>query len=107
MKLILKTPKFIKDLIKKIEYQEPVRYPKNFNPIPKPKIYRDGCPYCGSPKFVQLTTRKLCTNCHETYNRMKSVKLNYVVPSTKFMYPTPPEMTDSMKSMLKMMKSKK
>ena len=106
MKLILKTPKFIKDLIKKIEYQEPVR---RIPPVykPKPKIYRDGCPYCGSQKYVQLTTRKLCTDCHETYNRMKSVKLNYVVPSTKFMYPTPPEMTDSMKSMLKMMKSKK
>ena len=82
MKLILKTPKFIKDLIKKIEYQEPVRYPKNFNPIPKPKIYRDGCPYCGSQKYVQLTTRKLCTDCHETYNRMKSVKFDYKVPLT-------------------------
>ena len=81
MKLIFKTPKFIKDLIKKIEYQEPVR---RIPPVykPKPKIYRDGCPYCGSPKFVQLTTRKLCTNCHETYNRMKSVKFDYKVPLT-------------------------
>jgi len=98
MRLILKTPKFIKDLIKMFEYQEPVR---TIPPVYKPKIVKDGCPYCGSPKFVQLTTRKLCTNCHETYNRMKSVKFDYK-PTTGLS--RPPEMTDLMKSMMKVKK---
>jgi len=100
MKIKFKFPDKVKEFVDYILSQpsQTAQIPQRYERPIRSKAYREGCPFCGSAKFVQLTTRKLCMNCNETYNKMKSVKLDYITPVAP---------TQDVQDMIKMFKIKK